>query len=77
MKEQYREDFNELLTLSETRGVLGCSASTVLDLIKDGSLTAYHLDRGILSRADVDKIERGLRIAPESVREFLTSAQLR
>ncbi len=62
-----REELVPLLTVYETRTILGLSASSVFELILAGRLKAYHPTGGKLRRTEITSEMRGIRVSPSSV----------
>lgn len=71
-----REEFAPLLSVRDVRRILACSAERVLELVKDGSLDAYHLNGTVLSKNAVQERTYAIRITPSSLRDFLSSIHI-
>lgn len=74
---EIRESFDPLLSINEVRRIIGASAATVVDLIRDGKLEAFHMNGTAIDRRSLDYETRGLRITPSSLQEHLESIRVR
>lgn len=77
LEAQIREEFTPLLTVKEVSNILSAGYRTVLDLVKEGKLDAYHISGTVVSREAVSYDTYGIRISPSSLRDHLESIRVK
>lgn len=71
-----RADFSPLLTLSQVRAIMLVDYALIYDLIRAGELEAFNFSGKKITREDVGRDTREIRVSPESLRAYLERVRL-
>lgn len=70
-KKMTNNHFEEMLTLREVKKVLGVSYGILIEMIRNGELEAHKVTGRPITKEELSTETYGLRIPPESLRDFI------
>lgn len=73
---EIREKLAPLLSIYETRTVLGLSSARVFELIRAGKLEAFNPTGEKIPRSEIDESVWGIRVTPSSVQRLLEATRV-